>query len=66
MEFCETEKTFEEILKHMFDVYNRTININQFVLLGSVVRAYLSYLYNEGKMDYSFHENQMFWIVKKS
>lgn len=66
MEFCETEKTFEEILKHMFDIYNRTININQFVLLGSVVRAYLSYLYNEGRMDYSFHENQMFWKRKDS
>jgi len=66
MEFCETEKTFEEILKHMFDVYNRSININQFVLLGSVVRAYLSYLYNEGKIDCLFHENQMFWVKKDS
>lgn len=66
MAFCETEKTFEEILKYMFDVYNHSININQFVLFGSVVRAYLSYLYNDGKMDYSFHENQMFWKKKNS
>ena len=61
LEFCKTEKTFEELLKYMFDTYQQSININQFVLFGSVLRAYLSYLHNEEKIDYLFHENRMFW-----
>lgn len=59
-DFCE-EKTFEEILKYIFDEYNLVMNENQYVLIGSTIRSYLSYLCDENKLVYEFRDNQMIW-----
>ena len=58
---CKEEKTFEEILKHIFDEYNLEMNPNQYVLIGSTIKSYLSYLYDENKICYEFKDNKMFW-----
>ncbi len=60
-EICKKEKTFEEILKSIFDEYSLTINPNQYVLIGSTVRSYLSYLLEENRLNYEFKENRMVW-----
>ncbi|MGN1341773.1 MAG: MBL fold metallo-hydrolase [Bacilli bacterium] len=60
-DICKDEKTFEEILKIIFDDYNLTMNANQYVLIGSTIKSYLSYLYNENLIKYEFKENKMFW-----
>ncbi len=61
LECCKKEATFEEILKYIFDEYNLIMNPNQYVLIGSTIRSYLSYLYDEGKITYEFIENKMIW-----
>ena len=58
---CENEIIFEDILQKIFDVYGLTMNINQYVLIGSTIKSYLSYLYEEGKISFEFKENKMFW-----
>ncbi len=58
---CAREITFEEILKHIFDEYNLTMNLNQYVLVGSTIRSYLSYLCDENKLSYEFKDNKMLW-----
>ena len=58
---CEKEMTFEEILKYIFDKFNLVMNGNQYVLIGSTVRSYLSYLVDEGKLTYEFVDNMMKW-----
>lgn len=58
---CEKELTFEEILQYIFDEYNLIMNANQYVLIGSTVKSYLSYLYDEGKISYEFKNNKMIW-----
>lgn len=58
---CENKLTFEEILKSIFDEYNLVMNPNQYVLIGSTIRSYLSYLYDDGKITYEFKENKMIW-----
>ena len=58
---CEKEKTFEEILKYIFDEYNLTMNGNQYVLVGSTIKSYLSYLFDENKLSYEFKNNKMLW-----
>lgn len=59
-EYCR-EVTFEDILKYIFDIYLLNMNANQYVLIGSTVRSYLSYLYDENKISYEFKENKMIW-----
>ncbi len=58
---CQNEITFEDILKNIFDIYNLTMNPNQYVLIGSTVKSYLSYLCDEGKISYLFKDNKMYW-----
>lgn len=58
---CENEKTFEEILKYIFDEYNLNMNENQYVLVGSTIKSYLSYLNDENKLNYKFNSNKMLW-----
>ncbi len=58
---CEKETTFEEILKYIFDEYSLTMNANQYVLVGSTIRSYLSYLADENKICYAFKDNKMLW-----
>ena len=60
-DFCEKEVTFEEVLKYIFDHYSLTMNTNQYVLIGSTIRSYLSYLADENKITYEFKENKMIW-----
>lgn len=59
--FCENPVTTEEILKMVFDEYALVINPNQFVLIGSTVRAYLTYLYENEKVFFEFTDNKMYW-----
>lgn len=61
---CETEITFENILKHIFEEYQLVMNMNQYVLVGSTIKSYLSYLYEEDKLIYEFKDNQMLWKQK--
>ena len=58
---CTHEITFEEILKYIFDEYNLMINSNQYFLIGSTIKSYLSYLYDENKLRYEFKDNKMLW-----
>lgn len=60
-EFCKNEVTFEEILKYIFDKYTLTMNANQYVLIGSTIKSYLSYLCDENKITYEFKNNKMLW-----
>lgn len=58
---CEKEMTFERILKYIFDEYNLVMNENQYVLIGSTIKSYLSYLHDENRLTYEFKNNQMIW-----
>ncbi len=63
IEICRTPSTYEKILKIMFDHYNLEMNANQYVLIGSTVRSYISYLYEENKLYYEIKDNEMYWKI---
>ncbi len=55
------EIIFEDLLKFFCDERKITLNHGQYVLVGSTVKSFLSYLYNNGKAEYKFRDNRMYW-----
>ena len=53
---CQTPKNFETILQEVFTSYGLTMDYAQYVLVGSTIRSYLSYLFDAGKVE-AFVEN---------
>ena len=64
LNYCKKGATFEDVLKFIFDEYKLEINPNQYVLIGSTIKSYLSYLYEDGKIVYEFKDNRMIWVTK--
>ena len=58
---CDTPKNFEVILKELFEKYSLTMTFEQYVLVGSTVKSYLSYLKNEGKLKAFIEDNMLKW-----
>lgn len=58
---CGNGAGFEEILAAVFGHYGLTMNTNQYVLVGSTVKSYLSCLCQEGRVQYGFAGGRMLW-----
>lgn len=54
-------QTTEEVLKSIADMNSITLKYTQFVLIGSTIRSYLSYLYLQGKITHYIAENKLYW-----
>ena len=63
---CQNPITTEEIIKKIFDTYNLEININQYALLGSTIKSYLTYLNNQNRIEYFFKDNLLYWLIKNN
>lgn len=60
-EICREALTFEQILQKVFDRYELTMTFEQYVLVGSTVRSYLSWLKDKGRLNVDFKDNLMKW-----
>lgn len=58
---CQTPKSFETILKELFDEYGLKMNFEQYALVGSTVRSYLAWLKDEGRITVNFEGNKLLW-----
>ena len=58
---CETPRDFEELLTALFDEYHLTMSIEQYALVGSTVRSYLSWLKDSGKVCVLTENNRLLW-----
>ena len=61
IELCREACTFEALLKRFFDEYGLVMTAQQYVLIGSTIRSYLSGLYEQGIVTFAFDENEMRW-----
>lgn len=61
LEICKKPQYFEGLLQKLFDAYGLTMNFQQYVLVGSTVRSYLSWLKECGKITAYFENNMMLW-----
>lgn len=58
---CVTPFCFEQILKKLFSEYDLQMNFEQYVLVGSTVRSYLSWLKDTGRISAGFENNMLLW-----
>ena len=47
---CKEKKTPDQLIKSVFDHYGLAMNAAQYVLVGSTIRSYASYLADGGKL----------------
>ena len=59
--FCENPRLFEDILQYIFSVYSLKMDANQYILVGSTSRSYLSYMSDENLLTYEFSDSKMYW-----
>ena len=64
MEACEKPLNVEDILEKICTKYTIELNPNQYVLVGSTIRSYISYLNDNNRIVYFFEKGRMLW--KKS
>lgn len=60
-EICREPLCFEAILQKLFTEYELAMNFEQYVLVGSTVRSYLSWLKDTGKVSARFENNMLLW-----
>jgi hypothetical protein len=61
LEICANPIQFEKILQIIFKDYGLTMNFEQYVLAGSTIRSYLSWLRDTDKMDVRFDNSTLLW-----
>ncbi|MDR0879717.1 MAG: MBL fold metallo-hydrolase [Clostridioides sp.] len=61
---CMVPKTVDEVLEWICKIYSVVLDANQYVLLGSTIRSYITYLYDNDRVEYVFEEGKML-ISKK-
>ena len=59
---CVQPACFENILQRLFESYHLNMTFEQYALIGSTLRSYLSWLRAIGKLDARIENNQMVWI----
>lgn len=61
LSICGEPICFERILQELFNGYGLDMNFEQYVLVGSTVRSYLSWLKDNGKIAVEFQDNKLLW-----
>ena len=60
-DICQEPICFEDILQKLFTDYGLAMNFEQYVLVGSTVRSYLSWLKDIGRLEAEFSDNRLLW-----
>lgn len=61
LELCREGTDFERLLKAVFDRFGLTMTYQQYVLVGSTLRSYLSWLKDGGRVCAEISENLLIW-----
>ena len=61
VDICAQPTCFEHILKALFDEYKLNLTFEQYALVGSTVKSYLTYLKNQGRIECIFNNNMLLW-----
>lgn len=62
-QICTEPVSFESILKKLFDKYQLVMTFEQYALVGSTIRSYLTWLKEQGRLQAYFENNILLWRV---
>lgn len=62
---CKKPMNFEKILQEIFHEYGLGMNFEQYVLVGSTIRSYLSWMKDNGRISSVFEDNMLLWHADK-
>ncbi len=65
-EICAKPLCFEQILQTLFSDFGLKMTFEQYVLVGSTVRSYLSWLHDTGRVEAFFEDNKLLWLTNLS
>lgn len=60
-QICREPQIFEHILQALFQKYKLVMSFEQYVLVGSTIRSYLSWLKNNGQIETVFEDGLLLW-----
>ena len=60
---CSEPKTTDGIISEVFRMYGLTMTIEQYVLVGSTVRSYLSWMKDRGVLNFTADNCMLLWKV---
>lgn len=60
---CGTPKTTDDIISEIFRKFGLTMSIEQYVLVGSTVRSYLSWMKDRGVIDFATDNCTLSWKI---
>ena len=61
VDICEQPLCFERVLQKLFAAYNLEMSFEQYVLVGSTVRSYLSWLKDTGRLTVLCEDGMLLW-----
>lgn len=64
LELCREPVSFDVLLQRLFTEYDLTMSFEQYVLVGSTLRSYLSWLKDTDRISAEFDNNLLLWQSK--
>ena len=64
LDILASPHSFEELLTALFNEYGLALSYEQYALVGSTVRSYISYLKGEERIDGIIENNRLLWVRK--
>ena len=61
LDLCREPLCFEALLRKLFARYGLAMNFEQYALVGSTVRSYLSWLKDTGRLSARFEDDLLLW-----
>lgn len=60
-DLCNEAKCFDDLIKNIFDFYELKMSFEQYSLVGSTLKSYLSWLKYEGRISLLIENNKVLW-----
>ena len=61
LRLCGTKRSFDELLRGLFEEYGLAMTFEQHALVGSTLRSYLTWLCESGRLRMSIVDNTLLW-----